>query len=143
MTMVSAPPSRQRRYNNASAGQAMVFPSGSMYVNASHTGTGASWSTGTGTVTVGQAWDFTHTNWWYTIDGTHWNSASSGTNSPITNVGGLSFSAVNTAALFLIAGVEAGFSPSPTWTLNAGASAFTFSTAAAALFTAGYTGWTG
>lgn len=63
---------------------------------------------------------------WLTVDGTHWNSTSSGTNNPGTGVGGVSFSGLG-APFFVFGSIVGTVSGIRTWTGNFGATAFTYS----------------
>lgn len=98
----------------------IIYVSGNIWVNGSNvTASGLTISSGTN---LGIAIDTTNKLFWATKDGTHWNSTSSATNNPATGIGGVSFSALT--GPFYIAGIV---TPSGSnWTLNAGASAFSF-----------------
>jgi hypothetical protein len=121
-------------------GQAMIFPSGNIFVNGSNLlSSGMSWSaTGTQTFTFGQAFDLTNKLAWWTIDGVHWNSTSSGVNSPITGVGGVSLSTITTPQFPV---VYISIADNRNWTLNAGVGGFTYSALYTSLQAAGYTQW--
>lgn len=117
-------------------GCAATFKSGNIFIGGSSVCTAC--APIAASTTIGIAVDFTHLKIWFTADGTHWNSTSSATNSPISNVGGLSISGLT---LPLFAGVTFLSASDGPVTANFGATAYTYASTFSALQAAGYTNW--
>lgn len=104
----------------------IILLSGEVWVNGSKVATGTGMVLANTTV-AGVAVDFTNSLIWFTVDGTHWNSSSSGTNNPATGVGGLSFSAFAGPFFAQCSWTGSAGSHTRAWTANFGASALSYS----------------